>query len=42
MLNDGRPTLAGVQIPPPLRLLKTPALVPVYTVAGVTGSIARA
>src|SRR6266496_1284152 len=37
-----RPGLTRTQLPPPLTLLKSPLIVPAYTVAGVTGSIAMA
>src|SRR6266498_2931151 len=41
-VRNVRPVLAAVQLPPPLRLLKTPPQVAAYSVAGVSGSIARA
>src|SRR6266542_4755570 len=43
MFRFVRPVLTAVQLPPPSTLLNTPPpLVPAYTVADVTGSMARA
>jgi hypothetical protein len=38
----GNPTFTARQVPPLSMLLKTPSLVPAYTVAGLDGSTAAA